>query len=145
MKELMVSLDICTKSLTLAELSSRIGCPSSSNSHNRGDPRLSPDKNIKNKMIWPETVWRLASSARKEASLEEHLESLVAQCVPGRLSGRGVLTADCTTWITVGVLFDSANASVSLGQKALNIISAYKANLEVSCYPCESQKTRSAE
>jgi hypothetical protein len=134
MKEFMVSLDITTPSLTLAELSSRLGRPCSSGSHNAGDPRPSPEPTER---VWSETVWRLNSGACKADPLEKHLESLSVQLPPRILLQPGVLVEDCVVWISVGVLYDSYTVGISIGRAALDMINSYGAILDIACYPTD--------
>lgn len=134
MQQLMVSLDICSQSLTVAELSARLECVPSRLSHNRGDPRLSLDSHDRS---WDETVWRLESKLPARASLEQHLTNIVQQCPPERLFRPGVLPEDSKVWLSVGVLFNGANAVVPISPKEIEIIGNYCATVEITCYPSE--------
>jgi hypothetical protein len=134
MRELLVSLDISTRSLTLAELSVRLGYSLSNTSHNVGDPRPRHASEPADS-IWNETLWRLDSDAPKAAPLEQHLQSLMRQMPPGRLLRVGLLPDDSIVRINLGVLFDSYTVSVSITQSELQIINAYSATIDISCYP----------
>jgi hypothetical protein len=139
MKELSVSLDITSPSLTLADLSSRLDRSPSSSSHCVGDPRLSPDATGK---IGTETVWRLDSNVAKTASVEEHLNGLVAQLPPATVLRPGALSHDCAVRINIGVLYDSYTAGLSITHAALSMIHAYGAVLDISCYPTDFGQQR---
>jgi hypothetical protein len=136
MKNISVSLDISTPSLSLDELSRLLGRRPSSGSHDRGDFRrsLGPEQRR-----WTETVWRMESTA-KSSDIGEHLASLVAQCPPEVVS-RGALSRDCKTNISVAVFFDTANVSISVGPEHQKVVAAYQSTLEINCYPCESVAT----
>jgi len=134
MQQLMVSLDICSKSLMVAELSARLDCVPSRDSHNRGDHR--PSLNSQGR-LWDTTVWRLDSKLPSSASLEQHLAGILKQCPPAKLFHPGILPEDCEVWLSVGVLFDGANAVVPISPKELETISDYCATLEITCYPGE--------
>lgn len=130
MKKLLVSLDIITD-LTLSELSARLGRnPSQQYSHEKGEARGIND-------VFTETVWRLDSRIPATATLEEHLDNLAAQCPPAELLRSGTLPQGSRVYVDVAVFFDSANASISIPSKCIDIIRAYGATLEVNCYPSE--------
>ena len=134
MKELTVSLDLCTQTLTLSELCKQLGCSPSPGSHSKGDPRPSPDDQTR---VWTQTIWRLDSDLSKDAPLKDHLESLVAHFPPSVLSRPRILPEDAKVWITVGVFFDTVTVSLAVSPEELDIVKAYGASFEVTCYPCQ--------
>lgn len=136
MKNISASLDICTPSLSLDELSTLIGRKPSVGSHDHGDPRpsLGPEQRR-----WTETMWRIESTA-KSSDIGEHLASLVAQCPPEVLS-RGTFPRDCKRNINLAVFFDTANVSISVEPEHQEVVTAYQAALEINCYPCKSVAT----
>ena len=88
MKTFNVSLLVESSSMTLDELSLKLGRPHSSGSHTRGEPdRGGP--------AWSKTVWRLDSGVSEKAPVQNHLENLKAQFPPGesRAPGRGAQRA----------------------------------------------------
>ncbi len=133
MTERRVSLNITTGSLTLSELSLRLGCLPSSSSHEKGDLRG-------HKAPFSQTIWRLDSNAPVDAALEQHIESLAAQLPPNKLSQPGVLSEDCVVYVTIGLFFGTAQGSLLISPRGVDIIKAYKAILEVNCYPCAGEE-----
>ncbi len=131
MKEISASLDICTSSLSLIELSSRLGYQPSPTSHSKGDRRPSLRHDDK---AWRQTIWRIDSKASKASPLLEHLSSLVEQIPPAALRS-GVLPSDCEVWINVAVYFDTASLSVQISTQEMRIVGDYAACLEINCYP----------
>ena len=128
MKELLVSLDVTSPSLTLGEISAKLGrSPSYESSHDKGEPRFGRER-------FDHAIWRLNSTAQKTEPLEEHLATIAAQFPPEALPASATLT-DCTIWINVGLLFDTPSSSVLVTRRALDIIHRYGAVLEVTCYP----------
>ena len=136
MKELSVSLDLCTQTLMLSELCERLGRSPSAGSHNKGDPLPSPDDQTR---VWTQTILRLDSNLNKDAPLKQHLESLVAHFPPSEFSRPRILPEDAKVWISVGVFFDTVTVSLAVSPEELDIVKAYGASLEVSCYPCQSK------
>ena len=134
MQQLMVSLDVGSKSITVAELSARLECVPSRDSHSLGERRPSFNRQDS---LWDKTIWRLDSKRPSSAPLQEHLASIVKQCPPERLFRPGVLPEDSEVWLSVGVIFDGANAVVPISPKELEIINDYCATLEITCYPGE--------
>jgi hypothetical protein len=126
MKEFSVSLVITSPSLSLDELSSRLGRVNSPGSHNRGDPRPI-------KRSWAKTVWYLDSGAPKDAPLEQHIADLERQFPASQLLQ--VLPDGCTVLIDVAIFFDTFNGSAHLSSSAVEVIRRYGAALEVTCYP----------
>ena len=133
MKRLRVSLDLCTQTLTLSELTARIRRAPSVTSHDRGKRRPSPDGGD---VRWDRTIWRIESRADDAATLGQHLSSLVAELPPNELSRPGILPGDCQVWISVGIFFDSAMTALALSPQDVGVVSAYGASLEIACYPC---------
>jgi hypothetical protein len=131
----MVSLDVCSDSLALAELSSRIGISASRYSHERGELRPG------GRGQFNKTIWRIDSNQLAEAPLRLHLESIVAQCPPERLFRPGVLANDCSVYINIGQIFDTAYGELIISPSELELIRGYRAELEISCYPGEAPTT----
>ena len=46
-----------------------------------------------------------------------------------------MLPAGCTVRVDIAIFFDSANVSASIPRGGIEIIDAYDADLEVTCYP----------
>ena len=130
MKEFTVSLDIVSPSLTLAEISAKLGRSHSEDSHNKGDVRAMGRRFAK-------TIWRLGSKAQPNATMTEHLTNIVSQLSPTEFR-RTVRPDDpVTVCVNVGVMSEGM-ASVTFTTDTVDIIRAYGASLEISYYPCTS-------
>jgi hypothetical protein len=129
---LSVSLLVTSSSLSLAELTSRLGRPPSVGSHSRGDAHAGAKLG---KAPWAESIWRFDSDAAESAPLQEHLERLQVQFPPQELLR--ALPSGCELCVDVAVFFDTANVGVAVSRKALEIVLRYQADLEISCYPSD--------
>jgi hypothetical protein len=131
MKTYNVSLLVESSSLSLDELSLKLGRPHSSGSHAKGEPRHGGQ-------AWPKTVWRFDSGVSEKAPVQEHLESLKAQLPPGEI--HALLPAECAVRIDIVILFDTVNVSLSIPRRGMEIVESYNAALEVTSYPVEGAK-----
>ncbi len=133
MKEFLVSLDIESQSLGLAELSVIFGRSPSKASHNKGDARAGGAE------PFDVTIWRVSSRASAIASMDEQFADVMSQLSPDEVRSAARVDGSIAAWFGVAVMFDTAThamASVSFSVNALSIIQQYGASLEVSCYPC---------
>jgi len=133
MKKASVSLLVTSSSMSLDELSSRLGRDPSSGSHNKGDAHAAAKLG---KPPWSATVWRFDSDAPEDASLDEHLERLEIQFPATEL--RRLLPSGCEVSVDIALFFDSANVSAKISRRGMQIIDGYGAKLEVTCYPSTS-------
>ena len=130
MKKTEVSLLVTSSLMSLAELSSRLGRTPSSGSHNKGD--VSAGAKL-GKPPWSVTVWRFDSDASPSAAVEQHLERLAVQFPPTEL--KGLLPPGCEVSVDVVLFFDTFTVSAAIPRRGIEIIDAYNAKLEVTCYP----------
>jgi len=130
MKTFSVSLLIRSSSLSLDEMSSRLGRPHSSGSHTKGEPHALEKRG---RSPWSETVWRFDSAVSESAPVEDHIRNLEVEFPPDEL--RALLPADCSVCLDIAIFFDTANVSVSLPRRRMEIVERYSADLEVTCYP----------
>jgi hypothetical protein len=130
-KRFGVSILVQSPSLNLDELSQKLGRPHSSDSHTIGEPHRGGS-------AWSKTAWRFDSDASEGASVQDHLENLKARFPPTELVA--LLPADCTVSIDIAIFFDTANVSLSVPRRGMEIANSYNAALEVTCYPVEKQK-----
>src|SRR5882762_3736542 len=100
MKTFWVSLLVESSSLSLDELSSKLGRPHSSGSHQKGEQHVLARLG---RPPWSKTVWRFDSGVSESASVQEQLEELEVQ-FPGR-ELRILLPADCTVCVDIAVFF----------------------------------------
>src|SRR5208283_779097 len=125
MKKFQVSLEVISHRLTLSELTDRLGTTPSSGSHSKGDPR-GPGQ-------FSSTVWKLFSSLAETATLQDHIKDIARLFLPGRFAN--VLPDECKVCINIGLMFDSWNSVLLIDHDILGIVHAYKAEIELSCYP----------
>jgi len=135
MKTFSVCLLVESPSLSLDELSRKLGRPHSSGSHTEGEPHVRQGL-----PPWSKTMWRFDSAVSKTASLQEHLENLKVQFPPDEL--QRLLPAGCTVNVDIAIFFDTANVSASISRAGIEIMDAYNAALEVTCYPSDFKDAR---
>jgi hypothetical protein len=126
MKKTSVSLLVISPSMSLDELSSKLGRIPSSGSHSKGDarPRGGP---------WSETLWRFDSDAQEAMPAQHHLERLSVQFPAAEL--KRVLPPDCDVSVDMVLFFDTVNVSAAIPPGGIEIIGGYNAKLEITCYP----------
>jgi hypothetical protein len=127
MKKTAVSLLVSSQTMSLGELTSKLGRAHSSGSHSKGDASAGA------KPPWPVTIWRFDSDALPTAPVQEHLERLEILFPAAEL--KRVLPPDCQVSVDIAVFFDTKNVSASIPRRGIEIIDAYNAELEVTCYP----------
>lgn len=130
MKKTAVSLLVTSSSLSLAELSSKLGRAQSSDSHSKGEVSAGAKSG---KPPWSMTVWRFDSDAPATAPVQEHLERLEILFPAAEL--KQVLPGGCEVSVDVVVFFDTFTVSAAIPRRGIEIIDAYNAKLEVTCYP----------
>lgn len=116
--------------MSLAELSSKLGRAHSPDSHSKGEVSVGAKSD---KPPWSVTVWRFDSDAPESATLQQHLECLEIQFPPAEL--KRVLAPGCRVSVDIVLFFDTANVSATIPHRGIEIIDAYGAELEVTCYP----------
>ena len=126
MKKASVSLLVISPSMSLDELSSKLGRVPSSGSHSKGDarPRGGP---------WSETIWRFDSDAQETMPAQNQLERLAVQFPATEL--KQVLPPDCDVSVDIALFFDTVNVSSTISPRGIEIIGSYRAKLEITCYP----------
>jgi hypothetical protein len=130
MEKASVSLLVTSPSMSLTELSSKLGRSPSSGSHNKGDASAGAKLG---KPPWSATVWRFDSDAPETAPVEQHLERLEIQFPAAAL--KQVLPSGCDVSVDIALYFDTVNVSATIPHRGIEIIDAYGAKLEVTCYP----------
>jgi hypothetical protein len=132
MKTYNVSLLVESSSLSLDELSLKLGRPHSLGSHAKGEAHRGGS-------AWPKTVWRFDSGVPDKAPVQEHLENLKAQFPPGEL--RALVPAECGVYIDIVIFFDTVNVSLSIPRPGMEIVDSYDAALEITAYLVEKEKS----
>ena len=123
-----VSLLVTSPTLSLAELTARLGRVPAAESHDKGDAHA-----VSGKLPWPITVWRFDSDAPESASVQDHLERLERRFPPADL--QRTLPSGCTLSVDVALFFESAFVSATIAPRGIEIINCYDAKLEITCYP----------
>src|SRR5271156_1925513 len=110
MNKTSVSLLVISPSMSLDELSSKLGRVPSSGSHSKGDarPRGGP---------WSETIWRFDSDAEETLPAQKQLERLAVQCPAGGLTA--VRPPACYVSVDIAVFFDTVNVSSSISPRGI--------------------------
>lgn len=80
--------------------------------------------------------WRMESSVARDATLDEHLESLMSQLPVEKLNDQS-LPEDCEMRIDIAAFFDDANCIVRVPLGWLDLFVQYGIELEFTCYPCD--------
>jgi hypothetical protein len=126
MTKTSVSLLVISRSMSLDELSSKLGRVPSSGSHSKGDagPRSGP---------WSETIWRFDSDAQETMPAQNQLERLAVQFSASEL--KQVLPPGCDVSIDIVLFFNTVNVSATISSRGIEIVDSYNANLEINCYP----------
>ncbi|MBP8116773.1 MAG: hypothetical protein KAY09_03490 [Nitrospira sp.] len=130
MKKIEVSLLVTTAKLRLAEISSRLGCPYSSGSHEKGAPRLTGAP-------FDQTIWRLSPAKASAQTLKEQFEKIASHLQPDAFSRLGVLPDDAEVYFDIAIYFDTPMASLSIPLVCLTTAQRYSADIEVTCYPSD--------
>ena len=135
---LLVSFDIYSKDLSLAEITAALGVePTLSCSHERGSPRGS-------RHIWDITVWRCNSSKERDedVSLEENVQELIDKlCSRWSQASRQSL-ANCEAFLNVaffiGIQFPDSTeepvATSTLPASQLEALGKAGVKLDITTY-----------
>lgn len=132
MKTLAVSLDVMTRLCRLSELERALDVPGDHGSHDIGSV------GVLNRRIREESLWRMFSSVPEDASIDDHLTSLVDRYPPGKFALRS-LPLDADVSLAVGVFFSSAMCTVIFSRQLLEVVNSYGARLWISAYPSPSE------
>ncbi len=127
----MVSLEVCSDSLTLADLSLKLGRPPGKTSHDKDQARYNNER-------FGTTIWQLESNLSEDTPIEKHLENLTVHFQPKEFLQR--LPEGCAAYLNIGVLYDTRKilaVGLVLPPEAVEIVNAYRAYLEITCYPTE--------
>jgi hypothetical protein len=128
MKELEVTFEIATAQLGLSEISSRLGCPHSSGSYEKGSQHGGREPSAI-------TVWRLDSNAARTATMLEHFRDIASRLPARMLQEQNLISADLKICVTIAVYFDTAMSSINLPPECMDIAKSYNSAVEVACYP----------
>jgi hypothetical protein len=127
----MTEFDVClvveSSSLTLADLTGRLGIASSDGSHDMGEPHL-----IKSRGVWRSSVWQLSSEVGREATLDDHVTALAARIPYERI--KTVLPPDARVYLSIGVFSDAQIPTVSLTPRGVAVAMSIGAGVEVRYY-----------
>ncbi len=130
MKHIDVSLDIETTSLSVTELTLRLGVDPSPGSRD-GVP-------ASRGAGWrPEaTYWRLDSRAGATATIEEHIRDLVGRVPVGILRRNGGIPEDACLYLSIGIYSDGPMASLVISPAVMRALDAAGIQLSLSFYCC---------
>lgn len=128
MKKVEVALEIMTAELGVSEISSRLECPHSSGSYDKGSRHGNREPS-------PITVWRFDSQANHSASILDHFKDIVSRLPANILDKQRKAIKDMTIRINIAVYFDTAMCTVDLPSECVDIAKSYGSSVEVACYP----------
>ena len=97
-EELLVSIDLVSKTATLAEISAAIGMePDVNISHEIGQP-------LRKGKVWQQAIWRLGSGCPDTAPITDHMDALLRAFPFDALRDRSRLPADLLADLNIGVI-----------------------------------------
>src|SRR5580658_2540832 len=133
MNKTSVSLLVTSLSMSLDELSSKLGRTPSSGSHSKGDARPV-------KASWSETIWCFDSDAQESMPVQHHMERLALQFPAAEL--KRVLPPGCDVLVDIALFFDTVNVSATIPHRGIEIIGGYNAKVEITCYPSTFERDK---
>ena len=119
-----VSLIIVSETLSLEEISNKIGIKYSSGSHEKGS------KNPVGKEFG-RTIWRLNPNTAKEASAKEQIESISSIISKEQMSDLD----NVEIILDIAVFSNGYTTGLKLDKSSLDIIRKYNAAIKITCYP----------
>ena len=134
-REYIISFDILTKSISLDDLSKKIGINSSSGSRNKGQKNEFGKRNWTEKNTW----FRLFSVLPKTSKLERHLDSIIKRVEKSNVFRKGTLPKDNRLSICIAENYDfneRAYYQIDIPEKYVVWCGKHRVSLEVVAYPC---------
>jgi hypothetical protein len=122
-----VAFRVTTASMSLGDLSGVLGEADS----------ISNDKTLESEPgdFRKYTDWIVESTAHRDATLAEHIESISSRIPIDRLSDNA-LPDECQMTLVIAAFFDDACCSVYVPSQFIALLGENNIELEVSCYPC---------
>jgi hypothetical protein len=128
MKEYIVSLNVRSRVLDLAEIIRLMGAEPSG-SHVKGD------LNAKGNACYVSNFWWVTAEAGEDATVDAQLDFIAAKLTRRQLGHDPQLLGELEIWVSVGVMYDTYTASVMLSSKLIRFANDLGAGIEVSTYP----------
>jgi hypothetical protein len=138
MKEYIVSLNVRSRVLDLAEIIRLMGAEPSG-SHVKGD------LNAKGNACYASNFWCLNAEVEEDATIDAQLDFIEAKLTQKWLGHDPQLLGDLEIWVSVGVMYDTYTASVMLSSKLIRFANDLGAGIEVSTYPTEFDQINSLD
>lgn len=132
MKEYIVSIDVYSDQMSLAEISEIIGIEAGVGSRDRGYEDW--DGNLSKR-----TILTLESEVPQIAELDEHFAFLLRRFNFNQ-SGKRRLPEGVRLSLTIGILYDTVTCSLKVSAKWLGEFAANGLDLDVSCYPVREEE-----
>jgi hypothetical protein len=135
-KEFIVTIEVHSSGATLSELAATIGIDDNANSHTKNAARGA-------RGAWDSTVWKMESGLKPEASLTNHIDSLL-QRLPEKLTALAEASEDAQPCLNIGVLSDSVMCSLELDPRRLQIRSQNRFAVFITTYLAQPSVQKSA-
>ena len=110
MKKASVSLLVINPSMSLEELSSKLGRAPSSGSHSKGDAENLAE------VLWSETIWRFDSDAQENHAGAEPARAFGGSIPCGRVEA-GSAARPCDVSVDIALFFDTVNVSSTISPR----------------------------
>jgi hypothetical protein len=130
----LVWLKVVTSSLSLAQLSDWLEMQGSYGSHDKG--HLAPGRT---KRPYVDTLWGLASLAPKDASLDDHLQSIWGRVPKVLFAERDARPGDCILWLDIAMYYPVDKLlfpTVEIAPAWIERFGQILAGIEVTQYAC---------
>lgn len=133
MREIAAALILRTPSATVAEITAALGVEPSAGV-NRGDLPFGGRRKHFQKP-YSETSWILRSEEGEEATLIQHLSTIVRTISPQRLrEARANLPLDLRAEVDIAVFHDGQTGHIGFDEDSLQVVHEYAATLNVTTY-----------
>lgn len=132
-KKFLVSFEIASHAYWLADLTAQLGVSPGPTSRERSvDARTGRTR---------PTVWKIESKAPEDASLEQHLESVLSSLDEADRLGLAKLRNDTDAYMSIGILAPGPMGSAIIPASYIKGMSLLSLDLEVVCYFCENDES----
>ena len=126
----MVSLDLASSTLSLAELADQFGWDGDVGSRDKDDLRDSKGN------TYGQTVWRLEAGEPDDTPLDRQLHALDRRVREMQLP-TDAWPPGAAAYVSIGVLCDTSTCTTVLTHELVKLIGGMNANLEITPYPTD--------
>lgn len=142
MKNYAVSVIVTTTQMRLAELSEILGVEGDPGSYDIGTRR----RTIRNpeQTLNSDATWIMYSEEEKDATLDEHIESVLGRVPLARISDER-LPPDVEATLRIGVFFNTPMSSVWLKAEHVRVLGENGMDIDIRCYPCNDDEPEDSD